>query len=188
MIVIATNNGMEFLPRLLSSIEKYGSGEHKICVVDTGSDDEKFLEYLKTLPEDYIVTQTPYKGYETGAYIHAYKNYVSDGYIFLHDSMEVLRADWIDMFTQKDCDVCYYSHFNMAYDSQEQAQRLVDIGIYNVDTFMLKSASMFSVQLLPITLEHGKENLRLKCPDCGCELVHQEGCERCPCCGYGRCS
>ena len=25
------------------------------------------------------------------------------------------------------------------------------------------------------------------CPDCGSELIHQEGCIRCPSCGYSKC-
>jgi membrane protease subunit (stomatin/prohibitin family) len=25
------------------------------------------------------------------------------------------------------------------------------------------------------------------CPECGCQLVYQEGCAFCPECGYGRC-
>ena len=26
-----------------------------------------------------------------------------------------------------------------------------------------------------------------KCPDCGCDLVFQEGCKKCPVCGWGVC-
>jgi uncharacterized Zn finger protein (UPF0148 family) len=25
------------------------------------------------------------------------------------------------------------------------------------------------------------------CPECGCQLIHQEGCSLCPCCGYSEC-
>lgn len=25
------------------------------------------------------------------------------------------------------------------------------------------------------------------CPDCGCQLIHQEGCALCPYCGYSAC-
>lgn len=26
-----------------------------------------------------------------------------------------------------------------------------------------------------------------KCPDCGSKLVNQEGCKKCPLCGYSKC-
>jgi glycosyltransferase involved in cell wall biosynthesis len=135
MIVIATNNGNEYLPKLLTSIELHGTENHKICIVDTGSTDEAFLIYLNNLDSaKYIITHTPYKGYDTGAYIHAYRNFIDDEYIFMHDSIEILTNDWISCFKQNDPDVCYYSAFDICYDNDEQLNHLMDIGIHNPDT------------------------------------------------------
>ena len=132
MIVIATNNGMKFLPNLLSSIEKHGRHGQDVCIVDTGSTDPVFISYLSTL-SNYIVTKTPYSGYDTGAYVWAYQNYKSDEYIFMHDSLEILTNDWLEAFRYYKCDVCYYASFPIQFDEDAQKNRLIDIGIYNQD-------------------------------------------------------
>ena len=132
MIVISTNNGSKFLPNLLKSIDVYGAHGHEICIVDTGSTDAEFISYLNSLDRGkYQVTKTPYVGYDTGAYVWAYKNYVSDEYIFMHDSMEIISDTWVAAFRYDKCDVCYYAGFPMAFDEDAQKQRLIDIGIYN---------------------------------------------------------
>lgn len=93
MIVIATNNGYDTLPQLLRSIEDTNNLDIPVSIVDTGSTDLKFIEYLDTLPSKYSILKIK-KGYDTGAYIHAYENLKSDFYIFLQDSVTILSKDF----------------------------------------------------------------------------------------------
>ncbi len=140
MIVIATNNGSTHLPRLLGSIEEYGTGGHQVLIVDTGSTSEEHLEYLGSLDtEKYTVTRTPYKGYDTGAYVWAFHNFPSDGYIFLHDSTEVLSSDWVKDFESSGADLCSYCGFPMAFpasnfDNLAQAEYLSVRGLASGST------------------------------------------------------
>jgi len=107
MIVIATNNGMEFLPRLLKSLE---SVKEKILIADTGSTDPVFLEYLKTLKNVAYCDG----GWSPGAYKYAYDNYKDDWYFFMHDSMEVKDINFLDNFKQHD--VCTWLYFPIFFD------------------------------------------------------------------------
>jgi hypothetical protein len=132
MIVIATHDGYEFLPRLLRSMEEHGTDNHKICIMDTGSTDEATLQYLDGLDRSkYIVDQTPYKRYDTGAYIHAYRKYAEDEYLFLHDSLEVLTDDWLADFKSFNTEVCYYTAFVMRGLFPEQTPYLKRVGIWD---------------------------------------------------------
>jgi len=134
MIVIATNNGMEHLPKLLDSIQKYGWYGQDVCVVDTGSTDEKFKEYLKELDNKlsylsihnfvHIVNYTGNGGYDTGAYKYAYERYreQEDLFIFLQDSVEIKSPNWFPaiMIKLQEGDVCAWLTFTDWYDNQEQ--------------------------------------------------------------------
>lgn len=122
MITIATNNGIEFLPRLLKSIEKYGTFGHKVLVVDTGSDDEEFLKYLKTLPN----VEHIQGGRDTGAYIYSYSKYPNeDRYFFMQDSLEAKDNKWLKRFTdlaKDDNTVVAHSLFPLVFDNSEQLE------------------------------------------------------------------
>jgi len=89
MIVIATHEGYNFIEPMLNSLVDCSCNE-KIVVVDTLSSKE-YLKYLqiniKDKFKDIEISQTPYAGYDSGAWIYAYRNYIEDHYIFLHDSM-----------------------------------------------------------------------------------------------------
>jgi glycosyltransferase involved in cell wall biosynthesis len=112
MIVIATNNGNEDLPRLLDSLEKYNYNNFPICIVDTGSTNEEFINYLEELKTLNKYTIFNIKGgYDTGAYIHAYKNTNSDYYIFLQDSTEIKHEDFfkkLEEYSDKGCIFAFY--------------------------------------------------------------------------------
>lgn len=176
MIVIATNNGIKFLPKLLNSIDLHGSNGHKICIVDTGSTDEFSLNYINELDKDkYIITKTEYKGYDTGAYIHAYLRFPDDEYIFLHDSMEVLTDDWIQDFKNPHTDVCYYSTFNIAFDIPEQISKLTELGIYNENTVNCVFGPIFYIKRSALDIIHNKVDLTKVIPTC---KMDQQGMER----------
>lgn len=106
MIVIATNNGMRFLPNLLSDLEKFDITE-EISIIDTQSSDVEFINYLENLKLsndlklNIKVYQTPYRGFDTGAYIYAMQNFKSDRFIFLHDSIRIKTKEFFDVITEK---------------------------------------------------------------------------------------
>lgn len=119
MIVIATNNGHVYLKELLDSMKNIEFCGEQILVVDTISTDDVHLNFLNELntlyPElNITVTTTPYRKFDTGAYIYAYKNYKSDVYIFLHDSTVVKNNDFIkDVKSHLNTyDVVCYNSFN----------------------------------------------------------------------------
>ena len=106
MIVIATNNGINFLPNLLSDLEKFNITE-EISIIDTQSSDSEFMDYLDNLKSfnkfklNINVCQTPYKGFDTGAYIYAIQNLKSDRFIFLQDSIRIKNVGFFNLIEEK---------------------------------------------------------------------------------------
>lgn len=111
MIVIATFNGHEVLPRLLDSINLHGAGGHSVVVVDNGSTNDNSKEYFAGLPYaayDFpVVTLQNSGGYETGAFLAAWRLFknapvdAKDSLILLQDSLEVTSHDWAEQFEQR---------------------------------------------------------------------------------------
>lgn len=97
MIVIATNNGKNYLSKLLESLESLGN-TIPVSVIDTQSDDTESIEYLNTLENNFSfeikIYKTPYRGFDTGAYIWAYRNIPSEKYYFLQDSLKIKSLDY----------------------------------------------------------------------------------------------
>lgn len=128
MIVIATNNGMKYLPSLLASLELHGTGDHEVLVMDTGSSNPEFLTYLKEIgdrewPFKLAVDRTPFSGYDTGAYIHAYRTREADTYVFMQDSVLVKSAGWIHAFESRltfNVGCVPWLVFPMQWDNQDQ--------------------------------------------------------------------
>jgi hypothetical protein len=106
MIVVATNNGINFLPNLLSDLEKLNI-EEEISIIDTQSNDSEFIDYLENLKSfnkfnlNINVYQTPYKGFDTGAYIYAIQNLKSDRFIFLQDSIRIKNMGFFNLIDEK---------------------------------------------------------------------------------------
>src|SRR4051812_29377575 len=103
MIVVATNNGKDYLPALLDSFKQYGTGGRKVVIMDTGSTCEVSKSYIASAisddwPFELEADTTPYRGYDTGAYIHAYRSRPADDYVFLQDSVMVKHEGWIQEF------------------------------------------------------------------------------------------
>lgn len=105
LIVIPTNNGFKLLDDLLHSI----NDDIPILVVDTGSDDEAHLEYLRELANNQLfkedarimVDYTPMRGYACGAKLWAYWNYPAKNYLFLQDSLIAIESDILAPFKAK---------------------------------------------------------------------------------------
>jgi hypothetical protein len=91
LVVVTTHNGSNYLPQCLESL----GDNYPILVVDAGSNDVDFKNSLGLL--DCIVAYTE-KTYQPGVWLHAYKNYPSENYLFIQDSMKALVKDYIEPF------------------------------------------------------------------------------------------
>lgn len=127
MIVIATHNGGEYLPRLLESLHLHGTGGHPTVIVDTGSTDEEFIRYLETVEGTasfpVTVTRTPYRGYDTGAYIWAFKNFKAPSYMCMHDSLRIKCEGWLAPFEDRakpGIGIVAWQQFGPRYDNDKQ--------------------------------------------------------------------
>lgn len=107
MIVIATNNGHHWLQTFIKSMELHGTNGHEVLVVDTHSSNPESCAYFASL-KDYsgplrvLTTQPAYKnGYEPGAYMHAFRNFPAEKYLFMHDGMRAKSAEWVTQFEER---------------------------------------------------------------------------------------
>ncbi len=106
MIVIATHNHNIALLRLLKSIQQNGGAE-RILVVDTCSP-QSLKSLRKTIQSTYpsvVLDRTAKPDYDTGAYLHAFRYYKDEEYLFLHDSLEVIQPDFMTAFRQTATDL-----------------------------------------------------------------------------------
>lgn len=106
MIVISTNNGESNLKKLLSSLNEIKINK-PVSIIDTQSSDDNSLKYLdnisKNNPFDFEINfyQTPYRGFDTGAYIYAINNLVTGTFYFLQDSMVIKSEDYFKEIDRK---------------------------------------------------------------------------------------
>jgi hypothetical protein len=106
MIIIATNNGKQNLIELLGNLKEF-SFSRKVCIIDTGSTDQESIDFLNELSDvnnynfEIQIHQTPYKGYDTGAYIYAINNIESDRYYFIQDSLRIKSKDFFNLIDNK---------------------------------------------------------------------------------------
>lgn len=167
MIVIATNNGKNYLQNLLNSIEDIDILNNKILILDTGSTDKEYLNNLKSRHE-IILDNTPYNGYDTGAYIYAYNNYVDENYLFLQDSIYIkdkyLIKDGLSILNEHTIvPLIVFNPINNFYDNQEQINWVQNkighhhyqIGIFG-PMFFAKRASLDKIKNLNNLIPHNK--------------------------------
>lgn len=128
MIVVATNNGISYLPACLDALAEHETSGRKVLVVDTGTTCEDSLAFLNSIldrswPFALEVARSPYRGYDSGAYIYAYCNYSSADYFFMQDSVRPKRKGWLKEFEDR---ATYrvgcvpWLTFQMQWDCQEQ--------------------------------------------------------------------
>lgn len=97
MIVIATHEGKDFVHQLLESWQTHGTDGHGVAVVETGGSSSEFMTYLDQISLEgwdfnLSIHRTPYKGYDTGAYLWAYGQFRDEQeFLFMHDSITVKR-------------------------------------------------------------------------------------------------
>lgn len=167
MIVIATNNGKQYLQNLLNSLEEVELLNNKILILDTGSTDKEYLNNLKS-KHQIILDTTPYCGYDTGAYIYAYNNYVDDSYLFLQDSIiikdKMLIKDGMSNLNEYTIiPLIVFNPMNNFYDNYEQMEWVQNkighhnyrIGIFG-PMFFAKRKSLDKIKNLNNFIPHNK--------------------------------
>lgn len=134
MIVIATNNGKSHLRATVAALAKFGTGRHEVLILDTGSTCAESLRVLeevgaKSWPFNLEVSRTPYQAYDTGAYVHAYRNWQAESYLFMQDSIRPKCEGWVEAFEEKatyGVGCVPWLIFPMQWNCQEQIDFLID--------------------------------------------------------------
>jgi len=120
MIVIASHDDVELLENMLVRLSEINLNGHEVLIVDTNSDKLDYLEAFKhakeTYPQFHFIRKD-YTCWDSGAYIHAYKHYYAEKYIFLQDSLYITNPNFfVEMDTMLDTyDVVPIFDFFFAY-------------------------------------------------------------------------
>lgn len=105
MIVIATHDGNETAFNLIDSILRH-DGDEIVLLVDTGSV-QPLEDLRRKVAGKYggriLVDKSPGANYETGAYLHAFRNYYDHEYLFLQDSLAAVCNNFMDLFRSWSC-------------------------------------------------------------------------------------
>lgn len=129
MIVIPSHDRIDLLVKMVRRLCEIDLNGHEVLVVDTNSDSQQYQETLNHIAPWFLDSHTnfnfvrkEYKCRDSGAYIHAYKNFPSDKYIFLHDSVYINNPNFIvEMDNALDShDVVPVFNFEFGYDNYEQ--------------------------------------------------------------------
>jgi hypothetical protein len=127
MIVVATNNGKNHLIDLILSLSNLNLD---VAIIDTQSTDQDSIDFLDQIKKNnpfkinIQVHQTPYRGFDTGAYIYAIRNIETERFYFIQDS---LRIKDLNIFSEIDKKikpgtvVPLITFSSNLYDNQEQA-------------------------------------------------------------------
>lgn len=169
MIVIATNNGWNYLEQCLSRAIEFGTDNEKILVVDTNSSDKSYIDFAKNICNKYNVEfgQLSYSGYDFGAYMWAYRNYIDDFYFFQHDSIFIKNSESIKKIKSQISEnaVCAWVKFSKhvcPFDNIEQQTWLkdklgtdnYDYGIYGPNFGLLRSTLDRIIDKLNFTVDN----------------------------------
>lgn len=114
MIVVASHNGVEFLPKLLDTMPE------EPFVVDVGSTDPEFIEYVAKLSNSGRIDNLQ----SIGAYKYAYDRFPDEQeFMFMHDSMLVKDKMFVEKMSRLG-DVVGWLRFPMFFDNHGQQHYL----------------------------------------------------------------
>lgn len=125
MIVIASHDNVDCLSNILQDMDNCDLASNDVLIIDTNSKDknfkDRFLEFKNIYPR-YIFERLDYDCWDSGAYIHAYKKYSSDKYVFLQDSLRVTNPNIFKIISERlnNTDILGLFNFFYSYDSTEQ--------------------------------------------------------------------
>jgi hypothetical protein len=125
MIVVASHDNINFLQNMLNKLSEIDLSNHDVLIVNTNSTDSEYINYFTTLPNKYSEFKfdtIDYDCWDSGAYIHAYRNYKTDKYIFLQDSITIMNKKLIPMWDAllDLYDVVPFINFGYGYENEEQ--------------------------------------------------------------------
>ena len=95
LVVIATHGGVDLLK---DSLPKFG--DRPVAVIETGCETPEVVELTARFKNVFYLS-TPYKGYDTGAYLWAYWTLEAEQYLFLQDSCAPREGDYFEQFAAK---------------------------------------------------------------------------------------
>jgi hypothetical protein len=127
MIVVASHNRIDLLENMINRLKKIDLNKHRVLIVDTNSDNTDFKQRFKELQKqnpEFIFNKKDYTCWDSGAYIHAYKTYVDDSFIFLQDSLTITNNHLIPIIDGylKNYEVVPFINFGYGYENEEQKE------------------------------------------------------------------
>jgi hypothetical protein len=127
MIVIASHNRVDLLENMIKRLKEIDLNNHKVLIVDTNSDNINFKQRFKELQKEnpeFIFNKKDYTCWDSGAYIHAYKTYIEDSFIFLQDSLIITNNYLIPIIDGylKNHEVVPFINFGYGYENEEQKE------------------------------------------------------------------
>ena len=130
LVVVAHHNNGPALMRWLEHSEEMRPGT-KMLVVDTGSPKEMLASFqtevnvAESFDNVLGLVSTPYRGYDTGAYLWAYWNCPASNYLFVQDSCSPREPDYVRQFAERmpgEMGAVGWSSFDIrVWDSDDQA-------------------------------------------------------------------
>lgn len=171
MIVIATHNGIDYLPGLIDSIREHGSCGHRVVVIDTHSEDPRSLDYIRELSKDpdFTVVSLPDAVYDTGAYIYAYRHFEAEFYLFMHDSMLAKDDRWVRRFEEKfegDVGAVFLQRFPWRVENADQLRWLQESLPFDIASLNLVhgcAGPIFYTSRKVLRLADSKKCLEMTC-------------------------
>jgi hypothetical protein len=105
LIVIATHNHNIALLRLLKSIQQNGERSESSSLIPVRPNPSILRKTIQSTYPSVVLDRTAKPDYDTGAYLHAFRYYKDEEYLFLHDSLEVIQPDFMTAFRQTATDL-----------------------------------------------------------------------------------
>lgn len=127
MIVVASHDSTEFLTLMLSRLSEINLNGHDVCIVDTNSTHVPYLktvEWLRNICPNIKFDRKEYTCWDTGAYVHGYRNYTAEKYIFLQDSLFLVNPNFVVEIDAMLDEYDVVPLFNFGYGYDNEAQRL----------------------------------------------------------------
>jgi hypothetical protein len=125
MIVVASHNRIDCLDSIIKNLLNINTNNHKILIVDTGSDNINYLKYFNECKSKYsniIFERIENKCWHFGAFFHAYQSYkTEDKFIFLQDSLTIVNSnlilEWDSLLNE--FDVVPWANFGYWHQNEE---------------------------------------------------------------------
>jgi hypothetical protein len=132
MIVFASHNNTNLLDLQLERLCELNLNGHDVLFVDTVSTDKTYIRYFNEMKQKYLqftFVRTENMCWDTGAYLHAYRNYKRERYIFLQDSLYITSDTFfVDMDRMLD-EYDVVPIFDFYFDIKEHTKEWITDGL-----------------------------------------------------------